>query len=64
MKGIARLWQTPSVGTDLSGLDFVSLAKGFGLPAERATTTGELHKALAAAFAADGPSLIDVIVAD
>ena len=64
LKGIARLWQTPSVGTDLSGLDFVSLAKGFGLPAERATTTGELHKALAAAFAADGPSLIDVIVAD
>jgi benzoylformate decarboxylase len=64
LKGIARHWQTPSVGTDLSGLDFVSLAKGFGLPALRATTTAELRKVMTAAFSSGGPSLIDLIVQD
>jgi len=52
------------VGTDLSGLDFVSLAKGFGLPAQRATTTAELRKVMTAAFLSGGPSLIDLIVQD
>ncbi len=62
--GIARLWQTPSIGTDLSGLDFVSLANGFGMTAQRVTTLAEMEKALGAAFASQGPSLIDAIVED
>ena len=64
LKGIARRWQTPSVGTDLNGLDFVSLAKGFGLPAKRAATAAELRDALGEAFTLPGPSLIDVVVKD
>ena len=62
--GIARRWQTPSVGTDLSGLDFVKLAEGFGMKALRATTAAEMEKALGEAFAFQGPSLIDTIVED
>ncbi len=62
--GIARRWQTPSVGTDLSGLDFVSLANGFGMKAERATTAEEMEKALGASFASQGPSLIDAVIED
>ncbi|MFC2953439.1 benzoylformate decarboxylase [Marinicaulis aureus] len=62
--GIARRWQTPSVGTDLSGLDFVNLAEGFGMKARRATTCAEMEKALGEAFAFQGPSLIDAIVED
>ncbi|WP_375206205.1 benzoylformate decarboxylase [Hyphococcus sp.] len=62
--GIARQWQTPSVGTDLSGLDFVNLANGFGIKAERATTIREMEKALGHAFASQGPFLIDAVVED
>lgn len=47
-------------GTDLPGLDFVSLAEGYGIPARRAESASELDEALAAAFSADGPNLIEV----
>ncbi|MEZ5893347.1 MAG: benzoylformate decarboxylase [Parvularculaceae bacterium] len=64
LKMIAQRMQTPSVGADLPGLDFLSLAKGFGLPAKRATTAAGLHAALSEAFSKPRPMLIDVIVND
>jgi benzoylformate decarboxylase len=50
------------VGTDLAGLDFVSLAKGHGLPGVRVETADDLDAALAESFAARGPNLIEIIV--
>jgi acetolactate synthase-1/2/3 large subunit len=49
---------------DLSAptLDFVSLARGMGVPAERATTADELTAALARGLAEPGPYLIDAVV--
>ncbi|MDA8274662.1 MAG: acetolactate synthase large subunit [Actinomycetota bacterium] len=43
-------------------LDFVSLARGMGVPAERATTVEELTTALARSFATPGPSVVEVLV--
>lgn len=47
--------------TDLSprGTDFVKVAEGFGLKAQRVSTLEELEDALDAAFAWDGPCLIE-----
>ncbi|PQA86941.1 benzoylformate decarboxylase [Hyphococcus luteus] len=64
LKGIARRWQTPSVGTDLPDLDFIALAKGFGMPACRAQSAADLREALDKTFALPGPSLVDVVVSD
>jgi benzoylformate decarboxylase len=51
------------VGTDLAGLDFCALAKGHGLPAGKQVSDADaLDKALAAAFRAKGPNLIEVMV--
>ena len=63
MKGLAA--QTdPYVGMDLDEprVDFVSVARGLGLTAHRATTLPEVHELLEAALRADGPTLIDVEV--
>ncbi len=51
---------------DLSGpeLDFVSLANGVGVPAERVTTAEQLTAALSRAFAEPGPRLIDAVLPD
>jgi thiamine pyrophosphate-dependent acetolactate synthase large subunit-like protein len=43
-------------------VDFVSLAKGFGVCAERVTSAQALEEALKRAFAANAPYLIDVAV--
>jgi acetolactate synthase-1/2/3 large subunit len=43
-------------------LDFVALATGMGVPAERATTGEELVAALQRAYAEPGPHLIDAVV--
>ncbi len=50
---------------DLSNpdIDFVSIAEGFGVPAERATTTEELAKHFWAAIREPGPHLIDAVLA-
>jgi acetolactate synthase-1/2/3 large subunit len=45
---------------DRPAVDFVHLARGFGVPAERVEDAGELVRALARSFAGDGPSLIEV----
>ncbi len=43
-------------------IDFVSIAKGMGMPAERARTAEEFNAALDNAFQNPGPHLIDAIV--
>lgn len=44
------------------GIDFVSIAKGMGMPAERCRTAEEFNKALETAFREPGPHLIDAVV--
>lgn len=56
-----KSWQ---VGYDLSGVDMASLARGFGVPAERIESPDHLRQALKTAFTTDGPMLLDVVVAD
>ncbi len=63
MQGLAA--QTDRyVGMDLDNprVDFVAVARGLGLAAERARTLAEVRDLLAAALKADGPSLIEVEV--
>lgn len=43
-------------------IDFVSIAKGMGMPAERVRTAEEFIKALETAFREPGPHLIDAVV--
>lgn len=49
-------------GLELSGLDFVSIAEGYGVPAQRVTTRQHFEKAYEDALRATGPVLIDVQV--
>ena len=51
------------LGTDLDGLDFVAIAQGQGVPATRVSDPAGLDDAVRAALAADGPCLLEVIVA-
>ena len=50
-------------GMDLPGLDFVSLAAGYGVRGCRVETANELTDALKESFASHAPSLIEVEVA-
>ena len=43
-------------------LDWVSLAKGMGVPACSVRTAAELSQAINAALAGEGPSLIEAII--
>ncbi|MCU4183418.1 acetolactate synthase large subunit [Acidiferrimicrobium sp. IK] len=43
-------------------VDFVALASGLGVPAQRATTADDFAAALGRALAAPGPALIEVVV--
>lgn len=43
-------------------LDWVSLAKGMGVPGWRATTAEEFNRAFAASLAQKGPSLIEAVI--
>ena len=49
-------------GTDLSGIDFIALAQGQGVRAERVETVEPLDAALTRSFAQPGPSLVEVVV--
>ncbi len=63
MRFFSRIMQAERPpGIDLPGLDFVSLARGFGCPAQRVTEPGHLDQALTDAFANDGPFLVDIAV--
>jgi len=43
------------------GIDFTRIASGFGVPAQRVTTTDELAAALRRSVATSGPSLIEAV---
>jgi benzoylformate decarboxylase len=47
-------------GLDVPGIDFCSLAKGYGVHALKAGTMRELQGALGEALASKGPVLIEV----
>jgi len=49
-------------GTDLSGLDFVSLARGHGIAGVRVEQPDALRGALQQALSADGPALVEIVV--
>ena len=49
-------------GMDLPGIDFVSLAAGYGLPGRRVTSPDSFAETLASAIAGGTPSLIEVEV--
>jgi benzoylformate decarboxylase len=49
-------------GTDLTGIDFVALARGQGVAAERVTDVDMLDAALERSFLTPGPSLVEVVV--
>jgi pyruvate dehydrogenase (quinone) len=50
-------------GTDFPNPDFVGLARACGGHGFRATKPSELHDAIEQAFAADGPAIVDCVVA-
>ncbi len=50
-------------GSDLPGLDFLALAAGHGVPAQRIRSAEELQQALPAALRADGTVLLDIEIA-
>jgi benzoylformate decarboxylase len=59
----AQLFGLPAAeGIALPALDFVQLATGFGVPAQRVTRPEDLDAALLTAFAAAGPALVEVLV--
>ena len=67
--GMVRQWQTlffdkhySNTTLDARQTDFVKLAQAFGAQASRALTLEELETALTAAFACDGPYLIDCAI--
>jgi acetolactate synthase-1/2/3 large subunit len=49
-------------GTELANPDFVALARAYGWQAERVETTGEFYPAFDRALAADGPTLLHLVV--
>ena len=51
-----------TLGTALNDIDFCDLARGQGLSAGRVDTVEALDGALAASFAAPGPTLVEVLV--
>jgi benzoylformate decarboxylase len=63
MKGLAAQMDT-YVGMDLDNprIDFVSVARGFGLTAHRTDKLAEAQEMIVAGLHADGPTLIDVKV--
>lgn len=55
--------EDPVQGTDLPGLDFVTIASGMGCPGVRVSDAAQLHDALRRALANEAPSLVEVLVA-
>jgi benzoylformate decarboxylase len=63
MKGLAAQADTyVAMDLDKPRIDFVSVARGLGLTAHKADNLSDLGDLMAAALAADGPTLIDVEV--
>lgn len=63
LAGFAQRMGVPDVpGLTLGGIDFVSIAHGYGVPGVRTTTREEFEAAYRDALAAEGPVLIDAQV--
>lgn len=65
--GMVRQWQQLFFDrrysfTELTNPDFVKIADGYGIPAQRVETRAELDKALETMLAHDGPYLLDIVV--
>lgn len=52
----------PEVGMSLDGVDWLSAAKTFGVPAWRAHNDDEMTRCLTESAATDGPSLIEAVI--
>ncbi|MBN3846049.1 thiamine pyrophosphate-binding protein [Paraburkholderia sp. Ac-20342] len=52
----------PHAGVDYSHTDFAQVARGFGARGWRVEDPAQLADALSAALAADGPSVVDVVI--
>ncbi|MSS00288.1 benzoylformate decarboxylase [Arthrobacter sp. BL-252-APC-1A] len=60
LAGFAKRMGVPDVpGLTLGGIDFVALARGYGVPASATTTRQEFEEAYRQALASEGPVLID-----
>ena len=63
LKDYGNFLETSGVpGLELPGIDFVSLAAGYGLPASRVSTPDQLAQSLAKAMSSRAPSLIEAEV--
>ncbi|MDN6122611.1 MAG: thiamine pyrophosphate-dependent enzyme, partial [Brevibacterium sp.] len=63
LAGFAQRMGVPKVpGLALGGIDFVSLAHGYGVPAKRTSTRAEFAAAYREALDASGPVLIDASI--
>ncbi len=61
MRSFSQLLQVRNVpGIELSGLDFLSLARGMGCKATKVSNPSELEASLGALFASRGPHLLEV----
>ncbi|MFF2030394.1 benzoylformate decarboxylase [Arthrobacter sp. NPDC058192] len=56
----AKLNALDAPGLDVPGIDFVSLAAGYGVDADRADSLEKLRDCIAKAFASERPTLIEV----
>ncbi|AVH45395.1 benzoylformate decarboxylase [Agrobacterium tumefaciens] len=63
MRSFSRVLNVSGVpGIDFQGLDFMSLSKGMGCKAKRATTVMELDEMLEDVVKGTGPTLLEVVV--
>ncbi|WP_221583370.1 benzoylformate decarboxylase [Microbacterium sp. G2-8] len=63
LAGFAKRMGVPDVpGLTLGGIDFVSVARGYGVPGEHVSTREEFDRVYRDALAASGPVLIDARV--
>lgn len=63
LRGFAkRLNALDAPGLDVPGIDFVSIATGYGVPASRVTTVNGFQTAYDDALRAEGPVLVEAVV--